>query len=466
MSADSSLAGLFLHQARDLVLAGEISPVDLVQACFERIEKLDGKINSFITLTAESALKQAAAAERSIRRGESHTRKLLGLPLAVKDLFETKGIRTTVGSRFFQTYIPQADAAVVENLYKAGAIILGKHNMHEIALGLTTVNPHYGACHNPWALDRIPGGSSGGSAAALAAGFCLGALGSDTGGSIRVPAALCGVVGFKPTYGRVSLRGAIPLSWNLDHAGPMARCVLDVAILLGVIAGYDPEDPVSADVPVEDCITGIQEGVRGWRIALADDEHFSQADPHVLQAVRRAAQIFEELGARVEAVPFPRAAEAYQANSLMVVSDAAAFHRQRLDDQPDEFGRDVRSRLMSGRAYSSTQYSLARRVQVEIRQQSEQFFKRFDILLTPTSAVSAPLIEGPDAIEQARLLTRFTAPFNLTGQPAISLPCGFSPDRLPIGLQLVASAWHEKDLLRAAYAYEQATDWHRVGFPI
>jgi aspartyl-tRNA(Asn)/glutamyl-tRNA(Gln) amidotransferase subunit A len=386
--------------------------------------------------------------------------------VALKDLYETKGVRTTAGSRLFQAYTPQADARVVENLSAQGAIFLGKLNMHEIALGLTNVNPHFGTCHNPWALDRVPGGSSGGSAAALAAGFCLGALGSDTGGSIRVPASLCGVVGLKPTHGRVSLRGVIPLSWNLDHAGPMARCVRDVALLLGVIAGYDPEDPVSIDAPLDDYSAQIEEGVRGWRIGLADDGHFTQADPDILLAVHQAAQVFLALGAIVEPVSFPRGGEAYQANTLMVVSDAAAYHRQRLEEKPDEFGKDVRSRLMSGRAYTSTEYSLARRTQAEIRRQSELFFKRYDILITPTTAVPAPTIEGPDAIEQARLLTRFTAPFNLTGQPAISLPCGFSPDRLPIGMQLIAPTWQEKRLLRAAYAYEQATEWHRAGFPI
>ncbi|OGO33363.1 MAG: amidase [Chloroflexi bacterium RBG_16_54_18] len=470
MSRDTSLVGLYLHEAGDLVRAGKISPVELIQAHLDRIEQLDGKINSFITLTADSALQQAALAQEEARRGETLDGKPLGkfhgLPLALKDLYETRGVRTTAGSRFFQAYIPQADARVVENLSAAGAIFLGKLNMHEIALGLTNANPHFGACHNPWALDRVPGGSSGGSAAALAAGFCLGALGSDTGGSIRVPASLCGIVGLKPTRGRVSLRGVIPLSWNLDHAGPMARCVRDVALLLEVIAGYDPKDPMSIDAPVDDYSIQIEDGVYGWRIGLADDDHFTQADPDILQSVHQAAQVFEALGAIVEPVSFPRGAEAYQANTLMVASDAAAYHRQRLEESPDEFGKDVRSRLRSGRAFTSTEYSLARRTQAEIYRQSELFFKRYDILITPTTAVPAPPIEGPDAIVQARLLTRFTAPFNLTGQPAISVPCGFSPDRLPIGMQLIAPAWQEQKLLRAAYAFEQATEWHQAGFPI
>ena len=470
MSSETSLVHLGLHEAAGLVREGKISPVELVQAHLDRIAQLDGRINSFITLTAETALQCAAEAEAEVRRGQSRQGKPLGalhgVPVALKDLYETKGIRTTAGSKFFMDTIPQADAFAVKKLYAAGAVLLGKLNMHEIALGLTNANPHFGACRNPWGLERVPGGSSGGSAAALAAGFCMGSLGSDTGGSIRVPAGLCGVVGLKPTFGRVSLRGVLPLSWNLDHAGPMARSVYDVALLLNVIAGFDPEDPASADVPVEDYTRHIREGVRGWRICLADDDYFNQAGALIQQAVHQAAGVFEELGAVVETAPLPGAAEAFQANTLIVVSDAAAFHRQRLEEKPEDFGRDVRSRLMSGRAFTSTEYSLARRTQAITRRQFEHFFEKFDLLITPTTAIPAPLIEGPDAIEQARLLTRFTGPFNLTGLPAISLPCGLSPNRLPIGLQLVAPAWKEKRLLQAAYAYEQATGWHNMGFPV
>lgn len=470
MTGETSLTGLDLHEAAQLVQRRELSPVELTRAHLERIQRLDVKINSFITLRAEEALQLAVQAEQEVQAGVTKSGKPLGmlhgLPLALKDLYETGGVRTTVGSRFFRDYVPEQDARVVRLLAAQGAIFLGKLNMHEFALGLTNANPHFGACHNPWALERVPGGSSGGSAAALAAGFCLGAMGSDTGGSIRVPAALCGVVGLKPTYGRVSLQGVIPLSWNLDHAGPMARCVLDAAWLLQAVAGYDPQDPASVDVAVEDYCSQIDQGVRGWRFALAEDEHFTQADAGVLQAVRQAAEVFTRLGATVEGVSLQDAAAAYQANSLMVVSDAAAFHRRRLEENPQDFGRDVRSRLMSGKGYSSTDYSLARRTQAQFRRQVERLFEHFDILITPATAIPAPPIEGPDAIEQARILTRFTGPFNLSGHPALSLPCGFSTDRLPLGMQLVAPAWHEKRLLRAAYSYEQAAGWRQLGFPI
>jgi aspartyl-tRNA(Asn)/glutamyl-tRNA(Gln) amidotransferase subunit A len=285
-------------------------------------------------------------------------------------------------------------------------------------------------------------------------------LGTDTGGSIRIPASLCGVVGLKPTYGRVSLRGVIPLSWNLDHTGPLARCVLDTAILLQAIAGYDPLDPYSANVPVDDYLERIEGGVKGWRIVLASDEFFTQVtDGEVLEAVHSAARVFKNLGTFVEAVPFPDVRQAAQANGLMTPSDGAAYHRERLATHPEMFGADIRQRLETGAALTSTEYILARRTQTVLRHQFARFFEEHDLLLTPTTPVVAPPIEGPDAIEQARLLTRFTSPFNLTGLPALSVPCGFNSQGLPVGLQLVTAPWAEAKLLRAAYAYEQAAIW-------
>ena len=457
----SKLTDLMISEAGDLLARKEISPVELTQAHLERIEKLDPLLNCFITRTPEAALQRARRAEDELLRGERKG-PLHGIPFGLKDLYETRGVRTTCGSLFWADYIPEADASVVEKIYQAGAVNLGKLNMHEIALGLTNVNPHYGACRNPWDLDRVPGGSSGGSAAALAAGLCLASLGSDTGGSIRVPAALCGVVGLKPTYGRVSLRGVFPLSWNLDHAGPMARSVRDVAILLQVIAGYDPADPVSVNAPVDDYQEGLEKGVAGWNIALADDQYVeANTAPEVLEAVRQAARVFGDQGARVSRITLPGFLEAAKANGLMVVSDAAAVHRERLAQQPEKFGADIRQRLETGKAYSSTEYILARQAQVELRRAFERIFNDYDILLTPATPMPAPPIQGQDALEQARLLTRFTAPFNLTGLPAISVPCGFTHQGLPIGLQIVAAPWAEAAILQAAHAFEQGTDWHR-----
>jgi aspartyl-tRNA(Asn)/glutamyl-tRNA(Gln) amidotransferase subunit A len=292
----------------------------------------------------------------------------------------------------------------------------------------------------------------------------MGALGSDTGGSIRIPSSFCGVVGFKPTYGRVSLRGVIPLSWNLDHAGPMGRCVKDVSILLQAIAGYDPQDAWSINMPVDDYGATPLSDLRNWRIAVAADDHFTDSDvvdKDVLQEVRRAALEFETLGAQVVQVDFPNAWDAAMANGLMTTSDAAAFHHQRLSENPQGFGRDVLKRLQTGAAYTSIEYSLARRMQTILRCQFNEFFNEFDLLLTPTTPITASSCGSTDAVDCARLLTRFTAPFNLTGLPALSVPCGWSGLGMPIGLQIVGKSWTESKVLGAGALYEQ-----RRGFQI
>ncbi|MGE5123111.1 MAG: amidase [Acidobacteriaceae bacterium] len=457
------LTTLSLQQAAQLLKHKEISPVELAQAHLESIERLDQELNSFLTVTPELALQQARQAEKEIMQGE-YKGNLHGIPLGLKDLFETKGIRTTAGSTFFAEYFPDTDAVVVQKLKEAGAVILGKLNMHEIALGVTNENPHYGDCCNPWDLTRITGGSSGGNASALAAGVCMGALGSDTGGSIRIPASLCAVVGFKPTYGRVSLRGVIPLSWNLDHAGPMARSVQDVAILLQAIAGYDVEDAWSVDMPVDDYLAEPAADLQGWRIGLASDDYFTDpeiVDEEVRASVSQASLVFAELGAKVDEVPFLNAREAAMANGLMTPSDAAAFHHHRLAENPQGFGADVLKRLQAGAAYSSTEYSLARRMQTILRCQFVDFFKDYDLLLTPTTPIAAPVRASADAVERARLLTRYAAPFNLTGLPALSVPCGWTRDKMPIGLQIVGKPWAEAKVLAAGRLYEQ-----RRGFGI
>lgn len=453
------LTELTITKAAEMIERREISPVELAEAHLARIARVDPQLNCFITLTVQGALDEARLAEAAIGEG-NYLGPLHGIPLAVKDLYETAGVPTTAGSTFFAEYVPEEDCAAVLKLKAAGAINLGKLNMHEIALGVTNNNPHYGACRNPWQLERTPGGSSGGSGAALAAGLCLGSLGTDTGGSIRIPASLSGVVGFKPTYGRVSTRGVIPLSWNLDHAGPMARRVRDVALLLQAIAGYDTEDPYSVDVPVGDFVGGLAEGVRGWRVAIASDAFFRRAEEEVLAAVNEAAKVLAASGAQVSEVEIPDGRAAALANGLMTTSDAAAFHQERLETQPEGFGEDVLQRLQTGAGFSSTEYILARRTQTILRYQFERFFRDYDVLLTPSTPIPAPLLDGPDAVEQARKLTRFTAPFNLTGLPALSLPCGFTRGGLPIGLQIVGPAWAEARVLRAGYAYERATDWH------
>jgi aspartyl-tRNA(Asn)/glutamyl-tRNA(Gln) amidotransferase subunit A len=384
---------------------------------------------------------------------------LHGIPLGLKDLYDLQGVATTAGAQFFRENIAAGDAAVVERLRLAGAIFLGKHNMHEIALGVTNVNPHFGASHNPWNPEMITGGSSGGSAAALSAGMCMGAMGSDTGGSVRIPAALCGIVGFKPTYGRVSLRGVMPLSWNLDHSGPMAREVLDAAMLFQAIAGHDPQYAYSANIASGDYLTGIEDGVQDWRVGLASGRFYERTEAEVQALVEAAAELFAALGAVVERVEPPLAYETARANGLVVNSDAAAFHKARLQEHPEGFGADVRQRLEAGAATGATDYSLARHIQRQARWEYERFFQEWDALLTPTTPVAAPPIEAPDAVEQALLLTRYTATFNGAGLPAISVPCGFTPAGLPAGLQIVCAPWAEAKVFQAALAYERAAGW-------
>ena len=439
---------LTVASALELLQGGKLTPPALAEACLAQIERLNPRLNAFITITRTLALSAQPSAG-----------SLAGIPIAVKDLFETAGIRTTAGSKFFEDYVPREDAFVLRKLKAAGAVVIGKTNTHEIALGVTTNNPHFGTCRNPWDPEHIPGGSSGGSAVAVATGMALAALGTDTGGSIRIPAALCGVVGLKPTRGRVSLRGVIPLSWNLDHAGPITKTVGDAALMLQVMAGYDPENPGCVDAPVQDYLARLEEGIGGWRIALAAGEYIEDCDAQVLTAVQGAAGLFESAGAIVESVDMDWLRAAAQANGVMTPADAAAFHRERLAAHPDWFGADVRQRLETGRAFTSTEYALARRTQSETRRRFDALFARYDILLLPATPIPAPLIEGNDAVEQARRLTRFTAPFNLAGLPALSIPCGFSDGGLPIGSQLAARAWNEAGLLRAARAYERQVDW-------
>ncbi|HEY5984079.1 MAG TPA: amidase [Anaerolineales bacterium] len=444
-----------LHGTLDLLRAGRLSAREVWAACAAQIDRLDPRLNAFITRMQPV---EAPASEHDPDESESIP-ALSGIPIAVKDLFDTAGVRTTGGSLFFKDRVPDHDAAAVTALRRAGAQIIGKTNTHEIALGVTTVNPHFGPCRNPWDPDRSPGGSSGGSAVAVASGMALAALGTDTGGSIRIPAALCGIVGLKPTFGRVSLRGVLPLSWNLDHAGPLARTVWDAAMLLQIIAGYDADDPACANSPVDDYLLHLEEGVKGWRVAMIGGSFIEAAEPEVLHSVTNAEGVFRDAGADVEMLELRFLRDAAAANGMMTQADAAAFHRQRLAEHPELFGSDVRRRLESGSATSAADYVLARHTQTDIQRRLAQIFEAFDILMLPSTAVAAPRIDEGDAVERARQLTRFTAPFNLAGLPAISVPCGFTAAGLPIGLQLVAAPWHEAQLLRAARAYEARTAW-------
>ena len=452
-----NLSFLSLTDQRDLVRSNEINASDLTSACYRQIERLNPTLNAFITVIPPDPL---------FPQNSMQGKLLYGIPIAVKDLYDTKGIRTTGGSRFFADNIPQEDAFVVQKIKKAGAQIVGKTNTHEIALGVTNNNPHYGACKNPWDITRTPGGSSGGSAVAVATGMAMAALGTDTGGSIRIPAALCGVVGLKPTYGRVSLRGILPLSWNLDHAGPITRSVEDAALMLQVMGGYDELDPTSVKTLPGDYSSHLKDSMKERKVALAIGNFIEAADQEVLEAVRDAAQVLAEQGALITEMNVDFLKEAAFANAVMTQADGAAFHRERLKEHPDWFGADVRLRLETGAAFTSSEYVLARRTQAEVKRRCELLLNIYDVLILPTTPISAPVLEGEDALERARQLTRFTSPFNLTGLPALSVPCGFTKDGLPIGLQFVSRAWNEAGVLRAGFAFQQATDWHTRKSPI
>ncbi len=459
---EPDLSTLTLSTALQSLRRADFSSLDLTRACLHQIERLDPVVNAFITPTPELAVQAAMQADalHSLQPSNLNDLALLGIPVALKDLFETAGIRTTAGSKFFADVIPTEDAEAVRKVKLAGAVIVGKTNTHEFALGVTGVNPHYGSVKNPWDPTRITGGSSSGSAAAVSTGMCLVALGTDTGGSIRIPASLCGVVGLKPTFGRVSTRGVVPLSWNLDHVGILARTVRDSAVVLQVVAGFDPHDPGSADIKVDDYLGKLEEGVGSVHIALGMGDYISASDPDIISAMEDSAGVFKDLGAQVEKVDMSWISELALANSRMTQADAAAFHRERIASHPDWFGADIRQRLDTGAVLTSSEYSLARRVQSEGRRRFEMFFTKFDLLLLPTTPISAPEIVGTGAIEAARQLTRFTSPFNLTGLPALSIPCGFSGNGLPLGLQLVSKHWGEARLLQVGHAFEKATEWH------
>ena len=438
--------------------AGELESGDLFAECLERIRTLNSQFNAFISVVGRAP--GAMRAPQVSDGGASERGPLMGVPLAVKDLIDVAGLPTTGGSRFFGKEPAQRDAFVIQRLREAGALIIGKTNLHEIALGVTNNNPHFGACRNPWDTKRIPGGSSGGSAVAVATGMALGALGTDTGGSIRIPAALCGVVGLKPGYGRVSLRGVMPLSWNLDHVGPITRSVRDAALLLQCMDGFDEEDPGCVRRERDDLVGQLGAGIKGLKVGLAVGDYINMANAEVLAAVREAARVLQVLDAVITETEPPGLQAAARANLIMTQADAANFHADRLKTHPYWFGEDVRRRLEAGAISTATEYAAAHRTQAGVRRQLEIFFEQNDVLILPTTPIGAPLIEGQDAVEQARMLTRYTAPFNLTGLPALSVPCGFTQAGLPVGLQIVGAPWTEALVLRVGHAYEQATDWH------
>lgn len=461
---DADLKKLTLVSAARMIRRKEISPVELTESVLARIARLNERMRAYITVTEDHARTRARAAERALSR-RSTIGPIHGVPISLKDLFDTKGIRTTAGSKVLADRVPEQDATVVERLNKAGAVLVGKANMHEFAFGATTVNPHYGTARNPWDPDRVAGGSSGGSASSLALSLAFGSLGSDTGGSIRIPAAACGIVGLKPTYGRVSLFGAIPLSWSLDHIGPMTQTVEDAAVMLEVIAGHDPRDPYSRDVPVPQYTRALTGNIKGLRVGIPRSFFFEKLVAEVETAVRSALRIMEKLGARLVEIDIPNAPLNRAIFSNIASPEAASYHEPFLRAHADLYGPEVRNRLEAGRLLLSIDYVRAQRARTALKEEFKVAFKTADVIVTPTLPIPAPRIDQP-AVQWGNeteavlsTLTRYTRLFNVVGVPTVSLPCGFTSEGLPIGLQIAGKPFGEGTVLRAAHAYEQEAGW-------
>jgi aspartyl-tRNA(Asn)/glutamyl-tRNA(Gln) amidotransferase subunit A len=463
----ADVSHLSVAAAADLMRRRELSPVELVRAVVDRIAAVGASVNAFIAWHAEEVMQAARRAEEALLRGDP-LGPLHGIPIAVKDLVFTADLPTTAGTRVLKDRLPRADATVIRRLREAGAILVGKLNLHELAYGVTSANPHFGPVRNPWQLNRIAGGSSGGSAAAVAASLCLASLGTDTGGSIRIPAACCGVVGLKPTYGRVSRHGVLPLGWSLDHVGPIARNVADAALLLRVLAGPDPHDPTASPLPVPDYTRVLDGDLQGVRIGVLREFFIEpgEIDPAVAGAVEEAARVLERGGARVEEVAVSLLRYAPAAQFFTLSTEASAQHGRLLRRHARELGVDVRRRLELGEFVTATQYVRAQQARRRLVRECAELFRRVDLLVTPTLPVTAPPIGaemvtlGGRARQVQPTLTRCTSPWNLTGLPAISIPCGFGDEGLPMGLQIIGRPFDEGTVLRAASVYEQATSWH------
>lgn len=464
----AQLAFAPLHELAPLLARKRISPVELTRAMLERIERLNPRLNAYLTVTADLALAQARRAEKEILRGRRRS-PLHGVPIALKDNIWTRSVRTTAGSKFLADFVPSADATLVRRLWRAGAVLLGKTNLHEFAYGVTTDNAHYGPTHNPWDLARIPGGSSGGSGAALAAGLCYASVGSDTGGSIRIPAALCGIVGLKPTFGRVSCRGVVPLAKSFDVAGPLARCVTDAALLLAVIAGADPLDPASARHRVPDFAALLRARRPRLRLGWPREYFWEKLDPEVRAVAEKAARSYEKLGATFEEVSLPRINDSVEPSTQIALAEAREFHESQgwYPARAADYSEEVRKRLEMGADVRATDYISALDKMKIVRADLEAAFARVDAILAPSVPFAAPEIgqktvrlEGAEEPVRGALV-RMNRPANFTGLPAISVPCGFTKAGLPVGLQLIGPAFDEAGLLRIAYLYEQSQVWHK-----
>ncbi|MBX6352242.1 MAG: amidase [Thermoflavifilum sp.] len=444
--------------------SGETSAEEVTRWFLERIRRYDPDLGAFVAVN-EHAVEEARRIDEARKRGDA-VGPLAGIVVAIKDLLDTAGLRTGYGGWHFRDHVPSADATVVRRLKAAGAIVIGKTNLHEYAYGTTTENPHYGTSRNPWDRGRIAGGSSGGSAVAVAAGLCCAAIGTDTGGSIRIPAAVCGHVGLKPTYGRVSKAGVFPLASSLDHVGPMTRTVADAALLLQVMAGPDPADPTTATVPVPEYDPTPASGE--VRVGVPRQFFFEQCNPAVRDVVRTTLERLQALGFRVVEVDIPDIDQVPAMQQATIASEALAVHEERLRETPERFGEDVRTRLASGTEIRGVDYVRAQAFRQGFRAKVMEILSQVDVIATPTTPITATPIGAAYTEVEGRSvhvrghLTRYTNPWNLSGLPAITLPCGLTPDGLPVGLQLVGPAWGERKLLRVAARVEEITPWQPV----
>ena len=438
-----------------------LSPVEVVRVLLERIEATDKNLGAFITVTGERALEEAARAEAEMAAGRFRG-PLHGVPLGLKDLIYTRDVRTTMGSALFKDYVPDYSATVALKLEEAGAVLVGKTNTHEFAYGPTGDRSYFGPTRNPHDARRISGGSSGGSGAAVAASLLYASLGSDTAGSIRIPSALCGVVGMKPTFGRVSKHGVFPLSWTLDHVGPLTRTVEDNALLMNVLAGYDPKDPYSANRPAEDFARDLGRGVGGGVVGVPKDFYFEHVEDEVGERVREAIEVFLSLGAEVREVGIPNLPETLGAQRYILAADAYAIHEERLKSAPEEFDEEVLERLLEGERLKAHRYARARQRKITSQGEFEEALGEADVLLAPTVPIAATLIDqrkvnfGGYEEPVRSAVTRLTGPANLIGFPSLSVPCGFTASGLPVGMQLIGRPFDEAALYRFGHAYETA----------
>jgi aspartyl-tRNA(Asn)/glutamyl-tRNA(Gln) amidotransferase subunit A len=462
----TDILNLTISEAAAQIARSALSPVELTEAVLQRIADVNKTLNAYITVCDGQAREVAQAAEKMIRAGY-HLGPLHGIPIALKDNIYTRGVRTTAGARILADFVPDEDATVTARLKRAGAVIVGKTNMHEFAWGGTTDNPHYGTCRNPWNPERFPAGSSGGSGAAVAARTCLGALGTDTGGSIRLPSSVNGIAGIRPTIGRVSNHNVVPLAWTMDTVSPMARTVEDVVLMFDVIAGHDPLDDGTAQVAVADYRGELARGIRGLRIGLIRDYSLSHVQPAVGTTVRAALETLESLGAEVEEIAIGSIHGNISAQLTIESCEPSTYHQEWLRTRAGEYGEDVRTLLELGELYLATHYLQAQRYRSVLRKEFLDGFKRVDVFVTPTLPFTATpcgattvIIENGREEDMLSAIMQFTGVPSLAGLPALSVPVGFDGDGLPVGMQVIGRPFDEATLFRLGHAYQSATDWH------